>query len=352
MLDALHKNIAKEHSEKVEPKPSGLVLFFQMPRGLAPQSYPKDGSSQIFTSHTKIWCGAKSKATQVGKSCIISLKLHSGEVGANRRLMQIKNCDLNALGPNQHIWLLCSSHPLCCLYEGFLISAMTCTDCWYGLPRFDCEDAKLNKKKHEHIRVCTSAVGPRCYHHCRQCGCTASTKGIRSRDNTFWTSCSKERMSSLKMQMLKLSIYAGSLSGAFKKVDSVQSCPEVLMSQAKIRWFTALLRCALGSQNVMTSMLPISPISLISDHVIQIDSRYFHSKTFYCSASRMLPSMPVPFFTCHRKIMSQWHHDTFHVCKVALDIKVTWREIRRNINMDLLALTSELLQTSAVHKRG
>lgn len=37
---------------------------------------------------------------------------------------------------------------------------------------------------------------------------------------------------------------------------------------------------------------------------IQIDSGYFHIKRFY-SASRMLPSMPVPFFTCNRQ-MSQW----------------------------------------------
>lgn len=110
------------------------------------------------------------------------IQAKSMQTGVSEFHTNQKNCDLNG-GPNQHIWLLCSSHRLCCLYEGFLIS--TCTGDCYAFPHLECEDAKLTKKKHEHIKECTSAVGPRCYHHCRQCGCTASRKGIRSPDNTF-----------------------------------------------------------------------------------------------------------------------------------------------------------------------
>lgn len=250
---------AKEHSGKVEPKPSGLVLFFQMPRGLTPQSCPKDGSwLHMKLTRDLVWSKKQSDTSwqilHIIETQFIQAK--SMQTGVSEFHTNQKNCDLNG-GPNQHIWLLCSSHRLCCLYEGFLIS--TCTGDCYAFPHLECEDAKLTKKKHEHIKECTSAVGPRCYHHCRQCGCTASRKGIRSPDNTFWTFCRSKKRNRQPWKRKGLcwnffqcpSRFIRSFSKRGSWWTSWQSCPEILMLQGKIRWFTALLRRALGSQTVM-----------------------------------------------------------------------------------------------------
>ena len=76
---------AKEHSGKVEPKPSGLVLFFQMPRGLTPQSCPKDGSwLHMKLTRDLVW-SKKTKRDKLANPAYHCCSIHSSEVDANRR---------------------------------------------------------------------------------------------------------------------------------------------------------------------------------------------------------------------------------------------------------------------------
>lgn len=146
---------AKEHSGKVEPKPSGLVLFFQMPRGLTPQSCPKDGSSlHMKVTRDLVWSKKQSETSWQILHVIVAqfIQAKSMQTGSYNS----KNCDLNG-GPNQHIWLLCSSHRLCCLYEGFLISA-TCTgDCYVLPPTVRMQSWLRKTRTHQRMHKCCGA---------------------------------------------------------------------------------------------------------------------------------------------------------------------------------------------------
>lgn len=95
-------------------------------------------------------------------------------------------------------------------------------------------------------------------------------------------------------------------SGAFQKGDHDEllgkAVPEIrdsnVASQNTLVHSTP--QACLGVTNHASNFPKI--IDQFTD-AIQIDSGYFHIKKLY-SASRMLPSMPVPFFTCIRQ-MSQ-----------------------------------------------
>ena len=144
-------------------------------------------------------------------------------------------------------------------------------------------------RTHQGSKECTSAVGPRCYHHCRQCGCTASRKGIRSPDNTSCTFCRSKKRNRQTWKRKGLfwnffqcpSRFIRSFSKRGSWWTSWQSCPEILMLQTKIRWFTALLRCALGS----TVMIPCFQLPPNQWSVYWCDSDWFrlfsHQKVLF-----------------------------------------------------------------------
>lgn len=149
------RSMPRNTPERSNPNLLVWSYFSKCHEGLHHSPAQKMGLDFIW-SLLEIWCGAKNKARQVGKSCI-SLLLNSFK---RSRCKQVhtnqQNCDLNG-GPNQHIWLLCSSHRLCCLYEGFLISA-TCTGHCYAFPLTVRMQSWLRKiRTHQRMHKCCGA---------------------------------------------------------------------------------------------------------------------------------------------------------------------------------------------------
>lgn len=163
----------------------------------------------------------------------------------------------------------------------------------------------------------------------------------------------KTKLSTLKTQRIMLKLLSMSVAfhqELFKKgimmnfLAKLSQRYEILMLQAKIRWFTALLRRALGSQ----TMLPTSPKSLISSLMrFRLIQAIFTSKNCIlhpgCYQACLFHSSPA-FAKCHND-MPRSMFAKLTVANAGSRVS-WWRKI-----MDL-ALTSELLQTSAVHKRG